>query len=187
MNPSKLSRMSRQLVLMCVLVTFVVLAGRTDASAQNPNGVVVLTKLSDPVYPRIPRTAHVTGDVELMLGVRQDGSVESVVVVSGPPLLLKAALTSVQQSQFECNGCSTEPTSYRLMFTFQLVDSACCAKEDSKTTDTGPPRSYPQITQSQNCVTVVDQAWCSCDPGGQIGKVRSLKCLYLWRCAIHRW
>jgi Gram-negative bacterial TonB protein C-terminal len=185
--------MSRPLVLMCVLVMFVVLAGRTDASAQNtptiatPNGVVVLKKLSDPVYPPIPRTAHITGDVELMLEVRQDGSIESAVVASGPPLLQKAALISAQQSQFECNGCSTEPTSFRLVFTFQLVDSGCCALEDSKTTDAGPPRTYPQITQSQNRVTVVDQAWCSCDPAGQIGKVRSLKCLYLWRCAIHRW
>ena len=180
-------------MLMCVLAMFVVLAGRTDASAQNPttvatpNGVVVLTKLSDPVYPPLPRNAHITGDVELMLEVRQGGSVESVGVVSGPPLLQKAALTRAQQSQFECNGCSTEPTSYRLVFTFQLVDSGCCAEEDGKATDTGPSRTYPQITQSQNRVTVVDQAWCSCDPAGQIGKVRSLKCLYLWRCAIHRW
>ena len=180
-------------MLMCALVIFVVLVGRTDASAQNPptvatpQGVVVLTKLSDPVYPAIPRTAHITGDVELMLEVRQDGSIESVVVVSGPPLLQKAALISAQQSQFECHGCSAQPTWYRLVYTFQLLDSGCCAEEDSKTADIGPPRTYPQITQSQNRVTVVDQVLCICDPAGHIGKVRSLKCLYLWRCAIHRW
>jgi len=184
--------MCSPLVSMCALVMFVVLVGRTGASAQNtptiaaPQGVVVITKLSDPMYPPITRTAHITGDVELLLEVRQDGSIESAVVVSGPPLLQKAALISAQRSQFECRGCSVVPTPYRLVYTFLLVESGCCAKEDSQTSDTGPPRTYPQITHSQNGVTIVDQAACICDPAGQIGKVRSLKCLYLWRCAIHR-
>lgn len=157
-------------MLMCVLVMFVVLARRTDAWAQNPIGVVVLTKLSDPVYPRIARTAHIKGDVELMLEVRQDRRIESAVVVSGPPILQKAALISAQQSQFECHGCSAEPTAYRLVYTFQLVDSGCCTMEDSKATDTGPPRTYPQITQSQNRVTVVDQVPCICDPQARLAR-----------------
>lgn len=193
MNPSKLSCMNRPLAVMCALVIFVGLDGRTDASAQNtpaiatPQGAVSLAKLSNPVYPQIARTARVTGDVELMLDVRQDGSVESAVVVSGPALLQRAALTSAQQSQFECHGCGVEPASYRLVYTFQLVGSGCCAENDSKTSDIGPPPSYPQITHSQNRVTIVDEAMCICDPGGPISKVRSLKCLFLWRCAIHRW
>src|SRR5580658_1739289 len=96
-SPSKLSRMSHRPGLMCAIVMFVVLARQTDASAQStatiatPQGVVVLTKLSDPVYPPLTRTAHITGDVELMLEVRQDGSIDSAVVVGGPPLLQKAA------------------------------------------------------------------------------------------------
>jgi hypothetical protein len=122
-----------------------------------------------------------------MLEVRQDGSIDSAVVVGGPPLLQKAALISARQSQFECSRCSAEPTSYRLVYTFQLVDSGCCAEEDSKPTDIGRPRTYPQVTHSENRVTIVDQAGCICDPAGQIGKVRSLKCLYLWKCAIHKW
>jgi len=187
--------MSRPLVLMCALVMLVVLTGQTDTSAQNApaialsQGVVVVTKLSDPVYPLITRTAHIEGDVELTLEVRQDGSIESAVVVSGPPMLQKAALISAQKSLFECQRCGKEPTLYRWVYTFQLINSGCCAEEESetKTTDIGSPRTYPQITHSQNRVTVVDQAGCFCDPATQIGKVRSLKCLYLWRCAIHRW
>ena len=137
--------MMRRLPLLYVLVTFVALAEGPGALAQNlptngtSKGVVALTKLSDPVFPAIARTAHVYGDVALDLAIRQDGSVESAVVVSGPPLLQRAALTSAQQSQFRCDGCSAEPTSYRLVYTFQLVDSDCCVEGETKTADTGPP------------------------------------------------
>ena len=182
-------------MLICALSMLAALNGRTDTSAQSTpatstsQGVVVLTKLSDPVYPQMTRIAHIWGDVELMLAVRQDGSIESAVVVSGPPMLQKAALVSAQQSLFECRGCGEKPTPYRLVYTFQLIDAGCCAGDSSKakTTDTGPSPTYPQITQSQNRVSIVDEAGCFCDPAGQIGKVRSLKCLYLWRCAIHKW
>jgi TonB-like protein len=191
---SKPSCMSwRRALLMGALVTYVASSGQTDASALNasttapPQGVVVLTKLSEPVYPLIARTAHISGDVELMLQVRQDGRIESATVVSGPPLLQKSALTSANQSLFECHGCNAEPTAYRLVYSFQLVESGCCAEEVSKTTDGRPPPTYPQTTQSPNRVAVIDQAACICDPAGQIGKVRSLKCLSLWRCAIHKW
>src|SRR5579864_3668658 len=155
-GPPKLSCMSRLIASICALVLFVILAGGMDASPQDatatPKGVVVLTKLSVPVYPAIARTAHILGDVELMLEIRQDGSIESAAVVSGPPLLRSAAMTSAQQSQFECHGCSAEPTSYRLVYAFRLVESGCCAEDETKTTDIGPPRTYPQISRSQNRV-----------------------------------
>lgn len=183
----------RNLLFTCMLFAFVALSELPCALAQNlptnetSRGVVVLTKLSDPVYSTITRTAHVSGDVVVDLAIRQDGSVESAVVVSGPPLLQRAALTSAQQSQFRCDGCNAQVTSYRLVYTFKLVDSDCCAENESKTADTGPPVTYPRITQLQNHVTIVDHALCICDPGGEIVKVRSVKCLFLWRCAYRRW
>jgi len=185
--------MRRWLVLICAIVTFVVTTERRDASGQNtsadgpPQGAVVLVKLAEPIYPSVARLAHVSGDVELMLEVRKDGSIESEKVVSGPPLLQRAAADSAHQSQFECHECGEELTPYRLVMHFRLVDSGCCVAEDSKATDIGPLRTYPQITRSQDHVTIVDQVACICDPVAQIGKVRSLKCLYLWRCATHRW
>src|SRR6202043_2736512 len=100
--------MSRHLALVCMLSTSIVLAGLTDASAQSSpttathTAAVVISKLIAPVYPTIARTAHVAGDVELMLEVRQDGSIESAAVTSGSPLLQRAALTSAYLSQFEC-------------------------------------------------------------------------------------
>lgn len=179
----------RRLLLVCMLVAFVDLAGGSAALARSSvtntssKGVVVLTKLSDPVYPMIARTAHIAGDVVLDLEIREDGSVESDVVVSGPPLLQRAALASAQESRFKCNDCGAGLTSFRLFYTFQLIDSNCCVEHEGKTTDTGAPATYPQITSSQNHVRIVDKAPCICDPGIVVSiRVRSLKCLFLWRC-----
>jgi hypothetical protein len=144
---------------------------------------VVLTKLSPPVYPPIARQALVKGDIDLMLGIRQDGSVESAVVVDGPPLLWRAALNSAQQSQFECRKCSESVTPYRLVYAFQLVvmTVGCTAPEDCNRTV--PDQPAPMVTQSENHVTLVNHVapLCICD---SIRKRRSLKCLYLWRCGF---
>jgi outer membrane biosynthesis protein TonB len=46
---------------------------------------VVLTKLANPLYPPLARQTGITGDVELMLEIRNDGSIQSVDVVKGHP------------------------------------------------------------------------------------------------------
>jgi hypothetical protein len=35
-------------------------------------------------------------------------------------------------------------------------------------------------------VTVIDQPLCTCDPTSDVSRVRSVKCLYLWKCARPR-
>jgi protein TonB len=56
-------------------------------------------------YPPLARQANITGDVELKLEIRKDGSIQSASVVSGHPMLTQAALNSAQRSHFECRGC----------------------------------------------------------------------------------
>jgi hypothetical protein len=156
-------------------------------TAANPNAVSngpVIVKLSQPVYPPLGKQARIIGDVEVVLGIRPDGSVESATVVSGHPVLKQAALDSAQQSQYECISCSDSVTSYRVLYTFQLiVTGSCCTTTDGGPNNNKQGQPYPQVTQSQNHVTVVDQPVCICDPAGTIGKARSFKCLYLWRCS----
>jgi hypothetical protein len=67
---------------------------KTLAQADAPQGEAVLSKLAKPVYPPIARTAHITGDLELKIEVKEDGTVHSASVLSGPPLLRQAALDS---------------------------------------------------------------------------------------------
>ena len=145
---------------------------------------VALTKLFQPVYPPIALTARVTGDIDLMLAIRHDGSVESAVVLSGPALLRRAALNSAQQSQFECRNCSGSATPFRLVYTFQLVAHtiSCNAPEDCGRSAQDLPA--PQVTQLENHVTVVNHVSDTCICDVQAVRRRSLKCLYLWRCGV---
>jgi TonB family protein len=148
--------------------------------ANTPQGEVVLTSLSNPAYPRLAEQARVAGDVEVRLSVRADGSVESAEVISGPAMLKQAVLESVHRSHFECRECGENVTSYRMVYTFQTVPQqygpGCEVIVDP---------TYPQVIQSQNHVTVIDQLAGICDPMGTITKVRSVKCFYLWKCG-HR-
>ena len=88
----KLSRMNRPFLSVCTLaVTVASLFMIGQSLAQNavsgdvlPEGVV-LTELSRPSYPPLARQVRISGDVDLMLRIRQDGSIESAVVISGPP------------------------------------------------------------------------------------------------------
>jgi TonB family protein len=144
---------------------------------------VVIAKLSPPVYPLVARLAHITGEVDLMLSIGRDGGVESAVIVSGPPILQRFALESAQKSQFECRRCDEAVTSYSMTYTFQLVDEGCCAAANGPPSDTqrnNQPR--PQVIQLLNHVTVIDKVECYCDPRADVRKVRSPKCLYLWKC-----
>jgi TonB family protein len=102
--------------------------------SDSPQAGVVLTKLVQPIYPPLARATRTTGDVDLLVTIRQDGALDSVVVLSGHPLLKESAVTSAQQSQFECRRCIEQLTKYRLVYTFD-VEGAC--------------ESEPKETQSQ--------------------------------------
>ena len=151
-----------------------------------PQDQVVIAKLSAPIYPMIARTAHIFGEVHVILGVRRDGTVESATVTSGPPLLRLAALNSAQGSQFECRGCSEVVTEYSLVYMFQLGPDPGCEVTKKTPQASGEEQSYPQVIQSENHVTVIDRPVEICDPPAEIGKVRSMKCLFLWKCGYHR-
>ncbi len=192
---SKLSSMKRSWFLVCALAAVAVsssaVAGFSPQHSASPDSSedgVVLTKLSNPVYPPLARQTRVAGDVVLLLGIRPDGTIESAVVDSGHPLLKQAALDSAQQSQFECRKCDGPVTSFRLVYTFQLVGAAdCCKVTAGSANDNQADQLIPRVIQLQNQVKVLDRPACICDPAADVVKVRSLKCLYLWRCSRRYW
>ena len=149
--------------------------------AQNPpnpdagKNQVVLTELFRPVYPPLARQTRISGDVQLEVKIKPDGSVDSLEVVSGHPLLGPAALDSAKQSHFRCTNCSESLTPTRLVYTFQLVGTDdCCSATQA---------ALPKASQLENHITVFARPMCFCDLAGTTTKVRSLKCLYLWHCA----
>jgi TonB family protein len=172
-------RLAPLTILAAAVCLFSVVEHASGQSTQThdalPNGAV-LSKLFDPTYPRLAQQAHITGDVDLMLSIRRDGSVESAVVVSGHPILKQAALDSAQQSQFDCGGC-VETASYALKYKFQITSRGY--PNDCDTTEKQPPA---EVDDLRHQVTVSAWGVEICDPAGRIVKVRSTKCLYLWRC-----
>ena len=147
---------------------------QSPAGSQPTQRGVFLIKVYDPVYPQVAHIANVSGDVELMLQIRQDGTIQSVEVVSGPLMLQRVAVESARQSQFECRACSDGVTPYRLVYSFQLSNGDCCNSANS-----------PKVSESENHIWVTNSHFCFCDPGAITGrKVRSMKCLYLWKCSV---
>jgi TonB family protein len=173
-------------LMFCLVFAAVLLGAARKAMSQNvansdsPQTGVALVNVSYPIYPPVAREAHITGDVEVMIGVRKDGSVESAIVASGPPLLRPAALDSVQRSRFECRNCNEEINNCRLVYTFKIEGDCSCDPRDGNSNQRDQP--YSQITEAQHRVTVTAHTICTCDPASDFKKRRSLKCLYLWRC-----
>ena len=146
---------------------------QTRAAADDPQTGVVLTKLSPPVYPPLARQARIMGDVKVYVHIRKDGTVESAELISGHPMLKQAALESAQKSTFECRECGEAVASEVLTFAFELRNNGDCCSWYS---------SAPEVTMSQQRITIAAAPACLCDPAADIQKVRSAKCLYLWKC-----
>jgi protein TonB len=74
-----------------------------------------------PEYPEIARAAHVSGTVALHAIIARDGTVQELAYVSGPPLLIKAAIDAVKQWRYRptlLNGIPVEvETTIDVVFT----------------------------------------------------------------------
>jgi TonB family protein len=183
---SRFSSLRVVLIAAIILSTAAVesLAQTTAASDPQQEGPVMST-LSPPLYPPLAKEARVTGDVTLILVVRQNGSIQSAVAASGHPLLKQAALTSARQSRFECRNCNGIENSLSIVYSFQLGPAINCGTTLPAPNDGKPEQLYPQVIQSQRRITVLDQPIGTCDTAPTIGlKVRSAKCLYLWKCGF---
>jgi TonB family protein len=144
-------------------------------------GTSCCSKLSPPIYPQLARVARVAGDVEIAIRIRQDGSVESAEVVRGHPLLKVAALESARQSKFECHDGQEATSRYSLLYTFEYTTTQhCCQPQESSSAPEQGAEPQLGITQSQSHITILTEPFCICDPGADVIKVRSAKCLFLW-------
>jgi TonB family protein len=152
-------------------------------SSETQEQHVVLSKLSPPIYPPLARQARISGDVGLELRIRQDGSIESTQLASGHPMLSGAALDSAKKSEFECHSCPEGLTRYSLIYTFALTTGENCCKL-TESSDGKEHRLLAGVYQSEGHVTIIAEPTCICDPSASIRKVRSAKCLYLWRCGL---
>lgn len=135
-----------------------------------------IVKLPPVGYPPIALAARVYGDVVLKIALRPNGAIESVEAESGPAMLRQAAIDGAKQTQFQCAGCNEPTKPFRVTYRFELGPALYCteAKDDS----------YPRVTQSMGIVTMAAQPFGTCDYAADRTRVRSAKCLYIWKCGL---
>ena len=111
-------------------------SGQSDAqggTARLPPGVVagLLEEPYAPVYPPAAKAAHVQGIVVLHALISKEGTIESLHVVSGPPLLVGAAMDAVKRWKYRpymLKGVPVEvETTINVNFTFAPAKKADAA------------------------------------------------------------
>jgi protein TonB len=68
----------------------------------------------EPVYPAMAMSANIQGTVILEATVDEEGQVQDLRVISGPPLLQKAAVTAVRQWRYSPVLLNGRPASFIL-------------------------------------------------------------------------
>jgi protein TonB len=69
----------------------------------------LLVNKVQPVYPPLARQTRISGTVRLHAIISKSGTVESLEVISGHPLLVRAALDAVQQWKYKPTQLNGEP------------------------------------------------------------------------------
>jgi periplasmic protein TonB len=68
-----------------------------------------MLRMVQPLYPAIAKTAHISGTVILHAIISKDGNVEQLEYVSGPPLLMRAAMDAVKQWRYQPTTLNNDP------------------------------------------------------------------------------
>ena len=80
-----------------------------------------LIRQVQPIYPPIAKTAHISGTIILHAIIAKDGSIAHLEYISGPPLLMKAAMDAVSQWRYKPTMLNGEPvevdTTVQVVFT----------------------------------------------------------------------
>jgi protein TonB len=62
-----------------------------------------------PAYPPLAKAARVQGTVKFSATIGKDGTIQNLELVSGPPLLVQAAMTAVKQWTYQPTLLNGEP------------------------------------------------------------------------------
>jgi len=85
-------------------------------------GVLEGSKVRDvqPQYPQMAKIAHVQGDVVLRAVINKQGSIENLTAMSGPPLLIPAAMDAVKQWRYKPYMLNGEPVEVDTVITVKF-------------------------------------------------------------------
>jgi periplasmic protein TonB len=75
----------------------------------------------DPVYPTIARAAHISGVVRLRAIIATDGSIQHLEILTGQPILARAAWEAVSQWRYRPTLLSGAPVEVETLITVNFV------------------------------------------------------------------
>jgi len=84
-------------------------AGATAHSPGRQRAAALLVNKVTPVYPPLARQTRISGTVRLHAIISKNGSIQSLEVISGHPLLVRAAMDAVQQWRYKPTLLNGEP------------------------------------------------------------------------------
>src|SRR5664279_2681481 len=123
----------------------------TPQQTQIPPGISegLLIYKVQPIYPQLARQARVQGTVVLQALIDKDGTLEQLDVLSGPPMLIKAAMDAVKQWRYKPYLVDGQPVTVQttINVSFQLNDAAPGTHEPPGNSSTsGSNASNPPAT-----------------------------------------
>lgn len=81
----------------------------------------LLIRKITPIYPKIAIIAHQQGSVQLQAQIGRDGTIQNLRVLSGPPLLVGAALEAVKQWRYRPYLLNNEPVEVETQITVNFT------------------------------------------------------------------
>lgn len=163
-----MNRWMCQFVLMAVFV-----AGQSLAQAP----VLVWDDFHPPAYPRSAQIVHIMGPVTVEFTLEPNNAV-AIKKSTGHPLLVPAADETIKTSKLHCVNCADGVATFAVVFNFTFAEHDCDEAEEN------PPSSAR--LESSTRVSLIAEPVCTSDPRvvttRRYRKVRSIQCLYLWRC-----
>ena len=74
-----------------------------------------------PIYPTIARQGRIQGTVTLHAIIGRDGTIQNLQAISGPPLLIPAALDAVQRWRYRPYLLNNEPVEVETQITVNFT------------------------------------------------------------------
>ena len=156
---------------------YLIMLVATQSVAQNPT--LRWMDFKPPVYSGPARMAYRDAHVTIEVETRSDGKVE-IQRSQGPVGLLEAALDSLKTSKIVCENCNGKMGIFSIVYDFRVIirpGSDPCSEADPNAIAATVAGNHVSVTGKPPCI-IAD--WIP------LRKVRSIRCLYLWRCAPGR-
>ena len=182
----RISGLPVKLVALGYCFIFAWATGQAQTSIERPPGAAVLRSFAPLEYPKLALQVFSSGDLDILVSIQKNGSIKSAELVRGHPLLAQTALDNAWRSRYECLGCGADGAELHVLYSFKLdlVDCESQAARQTPSPQLSAPR--PLITEAQSHITILQQRDAGCEGPSILrgGRIRSIKCLYLWRCAL---